>query len=68
MEVNWSDVEKEAIEKLADEQEMTERSIIRQAVRLYQHVHMHGKAGLQMGFYDTEGKRVITGGPLAEMD
>ncbi len=64
----WNEAEKEAIAKMADEQGMTEQSIIRQAVRLYQSVHMHGKAGLEMGFYNSHGHRVITGGPLAEMD
>ena len=48
--------EQRALQELAQEQGLSEFAVLRQALRLYQRVHIELKRGHRMEFIDAEGK------------
>lgn len=54
----WNAKERRLVDDLMELQGLSERALVRQAVRVYQTVILAGEQGLTMGFYDAQGKRV----------
>lgn len=53
--LNLSDQEVSVLHGLATEQELSQSQLMRQALRLYQHVHYRLKEGQKMAFVDASG-------------
>ena len=58
MTLNMDERHMEALEALAAEQDMSKTALMRQALRLYQAVHLRAKAGEQLAFIK-DGKVVL---------
>lgn len=56
--LNLSDSEASVLHRLATEQELSQSQLMRQALRLYQHVHLKTKEGQRMAFVDQDGNVV----------
>lgn len=62
--LNLSERETEVLYALSNEQELNHTQLMRQALRLYQHIHEKRKKGQEMAFVDADGnvvKQVIVG-------
>lgn len=56
--LNLSDKEASVLHGLSTEQDLSQQQILRQALRLYQHVNNRLKKGERMAFVDTDGNVV----------
>ena len=56
----------QVLAELAAEQDMSERNVLRAALRLYQMVHVRAKRGEQLAFTDAEG-RLLPQHPLSKL-
>ena len=56
--MGWTPNEWAAILQLCEEKDLDDRAVIRQALRLYQMVHVRAKRGEHMIFVNQLGKRV----------
>ena len=56
--VKFTPQEQAVLAEMAKEQDLSEQGLLRQALRLYQAVHLEGKRGHRMAFVDEQGKLV----------
>ena len=56
--LSLSDKEASVLHGLSGEQELSQQQVLRQALRLYQHVHNRLKQGEKMAFVDRDGNVV----------
>ena len=66
--LNATDEKAAAIERMMEQQDLSEDALLRLAVRHLQRIqHLSRNHGLEQGFFDATGRRVLTSGPLAEV-
>lgn len=53
---NLNDVEMDALDELATQQDMSKTAILRQALRLYQLITINARTGWELDFVDTNGR------------
>lgn len=56
MTLNLPEAEMSALDELACEKDMSKTAVLRQALRLYQLVHIRTKAGWEIDFVDEKGR------------
>lgn len=56
MTFNLNDVEMDALDELATQQDMSKTAILRQALRLYQLITINARTGWELDFVDTNGR------------